>query len=123
MLKIKMACESCDLPNGPVNEPAPKMPEFPIWKMEDGRVFTDYLHRVAYHEPSKGSFYLKEDMKSRGDKLRAEFFEAAAANAQVTRCQPPAVPPHADVQTCNSRVCTFAKVGDPFTIGLSTAFK
>lgn len=118
-----MACESCTVPTGPVNDPAPAMPEFPIWKMEDGRVFTDYLHRVAYHEPSKGSFYLKEDMKSQGAKLRQAFFEEAAAKAQVTRCQPPAVPPHTDVQTCDNRVCTFAKVDDPFSLGLSTRFK
>eukprot|EP00873_Tetraselmis_striata_P026935 jgi/Tetstr1/447199/TSEL_034636.t1 len=117
-----MGCESCEFPAGPENAPAPKMPEFPIWKMEDGRVFTDYLHRVAYHEPTMGSFYLKEDMKGQGEKLRAAFFEQAASRAQVARCQPPPVPPQTDVQTCDSRVCTFAKVDDAFSLGLSTAF-
>lgn len=105
------------------NSPPPKMPDFPVWRMEDGRVFTDYLHRVAYHEPSEGSFFLKEDMKSSGERIRRESFERAAANAQAGRCQAPPVPGSADVQKCDSRVCAFARVEDPFTLGLVSRSK
>lgn len=102
------------------NAPAPSMPEFPVWRMEDGRVFTDFLHRVAYHEPTEGSFALKESMKRDGERARRAAFERAAASAQLGRCQPPPVPPPADVQTCDARVCTFARVDHPFTLGVLT---
>lgn len=102
------------------NAQPPEMPDFPVWRMEDGRVFTDYLHRVAYHEPSEGSFFLKESMKERGESIRRQDFERAAANAQAGRCQAPPVPPPSDVQTCDARVCSFARVDDPYTLGLVT---
>ena len=101
------------------NAPPPRMPEFPVWKMEDGRVFTDYLHRAAYHEPSEGSFRAKETMKGDGERIRREDRERAAASAQASRCQAPPVPPPSDVQTCDARACAFASVGDPYTLGLT----
>jgi hypothetical protein len=91
--------------------------------MEDGRVFTDYLHRSAYHVPSKGSFGLKEDIKQKADHIRRSNFDIASKNAQTTKCQAPPVPGPSDVQICDARVCAFAKVDDPFSIGIQTIVK
>ncbi len=96
------------------------MPDFPVWRMQDGRIFTDYLHRPGHVGPSVGSFRLKEGMKRDGERIRREDFERAAANAQAGRCHSPPVPPPLDVQTCDARVCAFARVDDPYTLGLET---
>jgi hypothetical protein len=88
--------------------------------MQDGRVFTDYLHRAAHSDPSGGSFRLKEGMKREGERIRRDDFERAAASAQAGRCQAPPVPPPSDVQTCDARVCAFARVDEPYTLGLET---
>lgn len=117
-----MSCQSCDISvdaNGKQKD-APEPVTFPIWKMEDGRVFTDYLHRSAYHVPYKGSFDLKEDLKHKADLIRRSNFDIASKNAQTTKCQPPPVPGPSDVQVCDARVCAFAKVDDPFSIGIQT---
>jgi len=102
------------------NAPPPRMPDFPVWRMEDGRIFTDYLHRAAHSDPSGGSFHLKEAMKINGERVRRDNLARAAANAQAGRCQPPPVPPPSDVQTCDAHVCAIARVDEPYTLGLET---
>lgn len=120
-----MSCESCDIKVEAKAGSSSKSDSvsFPIWKMEDGRVFTDYLHRSAYHNPRQGSFYLKEDLKTNADAVRRANFDIASKNAQTAKCQPPPVPGPADVQICDARVCAFAKVDDPFSLGIQTQIK
>lgn len=101
-----MECDSCAIPS----EGPKAASSFPIWKMEDGRIFTDFLHRSAYYDPVAGSYEAKEDMKSRGAEFREKFYKEAAESAQLNRCSPPEIPMYADAQTCTSRYCTFAPV-------------
>jgi hypothetical protein len=86
----------------PRNERAPPTAPFPIWKMHDGRVFTDHLHRSAYDDARipLGSFERKRFLEERSDEIRQRMYSVAAQNAQLGRCQAPPVPPPASVQSC-----------------------
>lgn len=109
-----------------MNELAPETAPFPVWRMEDGRVFTDFLHRSAYDEPGPGSFWKKEMLRDAGAESRRRAQELAEASAQKARCQAAGgsgavpVPGFADAQACDARSCRFSR-GEADGLGLGGA--
>lgn len=110
--------------NAPRNEKAPPTAPFPIWRMHDGRVFTDFLHRSAYDTPHEGhgSFQRKEALKRNGEQLRKALAVEAANMAQMSRCQAPPVPELKTRVSCDERSCSYVSVSDsPFSFGVTQA--